>query len=69
MAEGREAFTAVLDDYDYPTGYGWSFGFFTQRSDQDDAVASGDALVYAVAAQDCTPSLSVLMESGRVDVP
>ncbi len=39
MAEGREAFTAVLDDYDYPTGYGWSFGFFTQRSDQDDAVA------------------------------
>ena len=36
---------------------------------QDDAVTSGDALVYAVAAQDCTPSLSVLVESGRVDVP
>ena len=36
QAEGREEFTQVLDGYDYPTGYGWSFGFWTQRQDADD---------------------------------
>ena len=37
--EGREAFKEILDDYDYPDGYGWSFGFWTKRSDQDDQEA------------------------------
>lgn len=39
MAEGREAFTAALNEYEYPTGYGWSFGFFTARGDADNADA------------------------------
>jgi prepilin-type N-terminal cleavage/methylation domain-containing protein len=36
---------------------------------QDAAVVSGDAYEYALAAQDCTPSLSTLATSGTVQVP
>jgi len=36
---------------------------------QDEDVASGDIFFYAVAAQDCTPSLSPLSTAGPVAVP
>ncbi len=53
--EGRKAFTEVFDAYDYPDGYGWSFGFFTRRGDQDDKEALFDLalslfMVYFVMA-------------------
>jgi prepilin-type N-terminal cleavage/methylation domain-containing protein len=35
----------------------------------DGAVASGETLMYALAAQDCTPSLSKIVEAGPVAVP
>lgn len=37
--EGRQAFEKILKDYEYPTGYGWSYGFWTQREDADDQEA------------------------------
>jgi hydrophobic/amphiphilic exporter-1 (mainly G- bacteria), HAE1 family len=33
--EGQKIFTDVLNDYAYPEGYGWSFGFWTQRQQQE----------------------------------
>ncbi len=53
--EGREAFKKVLDSYDYPAGYGWSFGFWTMRGDRDDKEALFDLalslfMVYFVMA-------------------
>jgi hypothetical protein len=36
---------------------------------QDQAVVSGEQYQYALAAQDCTPSLSTLATSGTVTVP
>jgi hydrophobic/amphiphilic exporter-1 (mainly G- bacteria), HAE1 family len=33
--EGQKIFTEVLNDYAYPQGYGWSFGFWTQRQQQE----------------------------------
>lgn len=33
---GMEAFRKVLDDYPFPDGYGWSFGFWTQQAAQED---------------------------------
>jgi HAE1 family hydrophobic/amphiphilic exporter-1 len=33
--EGQKIFTQVLNDYPYPEGYGWSFGFWTQRQQQE----------------------------------
>jgi prepilin-type N-terminal cleavage/methylation domain-containing protein len=35
----------------------------------DGAVISGQAYIYAVAAQDCTPSLSLLRSTGTVTIP
>jgi prepilin-type N-terminal cleavage/methylation domain-containing protein len=35
----------------------------------DGAVTSGETLMYALAAQDCTPSLSKIVEAGPVAVP
>jgi HAE1 family hydrophobic/amphiphilic exporter-1 len=37
--EGHKAFEDALDSYAYPTGYGWSFGFFTQRGESEDQEA------------------------------
>ncbi len=37
--EGHQAFQDVLNNYAYPTGYGWSFGFFTQRGESEDQEA------------------------------
>ena len=36
---------------------------------QDQAVSSGDQLIYALAAQDCTPLLSGIATSSAVNVP
>lgn len=36
---------------------------------QDQAVASGDTYFYALAVQDCTPSLSDLVQAGPVNIP
>ena len=33
--EGQKIFTEVLNNYAYPEGYGWSFGFWTQRQQQE----------------------------------
>jgi HAE1 family hydrophobic/amphiphilic exporter-1 len=33
--EGQKIFTQILNDYPYPEGYGWSFGFWTQRQQQE----------------------------------
>jgi HAE1 family hydrophobic/amphiphilic exporter-1 len=38
-AEGQKAFQDLLNSYVYPTGYGWSFGFFTQRGESEDQEA------------------------------
>ncbi len=32
---GMEAIREVMDELPYPPGFGWSFGFFTQRRDQE----------------------------------
>jgi HAE1 family hydrophobic/amphiphilic exporter-1 len=37
--EGQKAFQDLLNSYVYPTGYGWSFGFFTQRGESEDKEA------------------------------
>jgi HAE1 family hydrophobic/amphiphilic exporter-1 len=37
--EGHKAFQDALNSYVYPTGYGWSFGFFTQRGESEDREA------------------------------
>ncbi|HEU0141219.1 MAG TPA: efflux RND transporter permease subunit [Bryobacteraceae bacterium] len=34
--EGKEQMTQVMNSIDYPQGYGWSFGFWTKRQDQED---------------------------------
>ena len=33
--DGRAAISKVMDSLNYPQGYGWSFGFWTLREDQD----------------------------------
>lgn len=33
--EGKAAFEKVLNDYAFPPGYGWSFGFWTQQEAQE----------------------------------
>jgi HAE1 family hydrophobic/amphiphilic exporter-1 len=33
--EGQKVFTEILNDYPFPEGYGWSFGFWTQRQQQE----------------------------------
>ncbi len=33
--EGKEQITQVMNSIDYPQGYGWSFGFWTKRQDQE----------------------------------
>jgi HAE1 family hydrophobic/amphiphilic exporter-1 len=33
--EGQKIFTQILNDYPFPEGYGWSFGFWTQRQQQE----------------------------------
>jgi HAE1 family hydrophobic/amphiphilic exporter-1 len=33
--EGQKIFTEILNNYTYPEGYGWSFGFWTQRQQQE----------------------------------
>jgi HAE1 family hydrophobic/amphiphilic exporter-1 len=33
--EGNRIFTEVLNNYTFPAGYGWSFGFWTQRQQQE----------------------------------
>ena len=33
--EGRQAFEKVLNDYPFPQGYGWSFGFWTKREQEE----------------------------------
>jgi HAE1 family hydrophobic/amphiphilic exporter-1 len=34
-SEGMDAVTEVMDSLDYPQGYGWSYGFWTERHDQE----------------------------------
>jgi hydrophobic/amphiphilic exporter-1 (mainly G- bacteria), HAE1 family len=34
--EGKKVVTDVMDSLDYPSGYGWSFGFWTKRRDAED---------------------------------
>ena len=41
--EGRNIYKKVLDDYPFPEGYGWSFGFFTQRDQEE-----GSAMLFNV---------------------
>jgi len=41
--EGRNIYKKVLDDYPFPDGYGWSFGFFTQQDQQE-----GTAMLFNV---------------------
>ncbi len=38
-AEGQKAFQDLLNSYAYPTGYGWSFGFYTQQGQSQDKEA------------------------------
>jgi HAE1 family hydrophobic/amphiphilic exporter-1 len=33
--DGRAAFEKVLNDYPFPEGYGWSFGFWTKREQEE----------------------------------
>ncbi len=33
--EGKQAMRKLLDDYAFPEGYGWSFGFFTRREQEE----------------------------------
>jgi hydrophobic/amphiphilic exporter-1 (mainly G- bacteria), HAE1 family len=33
--EGREAFQKAMNEYPFPDGYGWSFGFWTQRESEE----------------------------------
>ena len=35
--EGREAMQEVLDSLSYPPGYGWTYSFWTQQNDQEEA--------------------------------
>ncbi len=35
--EGREAMQDVLDSLSYPPGYGWTYSFWTQQNDQEEA--------------------------------
>jgi HAE1 family hydrophobic/amphiphilic exporter-1 len=35
--DGRKAFEAVLNDYPFPQGYGWTFGFWTKREQEENA--------------------------------
>jgi HAE1 family hydrophobic/amphiphilic exporter-1 len=34
--EGKKLITEVMNSLDYPSGYGWSFGFWTQRQENED---------------------------------
>ncbi len=34
--EGKKNIAEVMDSLPYPPGYGWSYGFWTKRSEQDD---------------------------------
>ena len=34
--EGMEQVSEVMDGFDYPPGYGWSYGFWTKRSQNED---------------------------------
>jgi HAE1 family hydrophobic/amphiphilic exporter-1 len=34
--EGKQQVTEVMNSLEYPAGYGWSYGFWTQRSEQED---------------------------------
>jgi HAE1 family hydrophobic/amphiphilic exporter-1 len=34
--EGKKIIAEVLNGIDYPQGYGWTYGFWTQRSEQED---------------------------------
>lgn len=34
--EGKQQVTEVMKSLDYPPGYGWSFGFWTKRQEQED---------------------------------
>ena len=34
--EGKRVLTEVMDSLDYPKGYGWTFGFWTQRRESED---------------------------------
>jgi hypothetical protein len=43
-------------------------GLLTYQYD-DQAIVSGESYIYALAAQDCTPMLSTLEQSGFVIVP
>ena len=33
--EGKKLMSEVMDSLDYPAGYGWTYGFWTQRQEQD----------------------------------
>ena len=35
--DGRKLFEEVLNEYPFPEGYGWSFGFWTQQQDAENA--------------------------------
>ena len=44
-AEGQKAFQDALNSYVFPTGYGWSFGFFTQRGESENKEAMFNLLL------------------------
>jgi len=35
-ADGQKLFTEALNNYSFPDGYGWSFGFWTKQQQQED---------------------------------
>ncbi|MDA0205522.1 MAG: efflux RND transporter permease subunit [Acidobacteria bacterium] len=44
-ADGQKAFQEVLNSYVYPTGYGWSFGFFTRQGQSENKEAMFNLLL------------------------
>lgn len=53
--EGKKLIGEVLNSMNYPSGYGWSYGFYTEREDQEDKdflfnIVFALAMVYFVMA-------------------
>lgn len=53
--EGKKIISEVMDGMNYPQGYGWSYGFWTKRSEQEDNeflfnIVFALAMVYFVMA-------------------
>ncbi|HYO81205.1 MAG TPA: efflux RND transporter permease subunit [Bryobacteraceae bacterium] len=67
--EGKKIVTEVLNSINYPQGYGWTYGFWTRRSEQEDNeflfnLLFALAMVYFVMAslfESVTHPLAILM--------